>query len=138
MTPTLFGRWQTRTLLFLTVGLFITFFFALFAIFWFQDFGAFLPPFIILFFILITGYGWDVVYTLLQHRRWDRDWPPVFHFLTGVVEMVPAWIIAALLDVPWWLFLLHYWFVWWGVYIWIFGPMRILSLRWRYHGGQWL
>lgn len=137
MTPTLIGRWQTRTFLLLTAGLIVTFFFALLAAFLFEELD-FLKPFAILFFVLVTGYVWDAIYIFLQRFRWDRDWPPAFQFLTALVEMVPAGILAWLLSVPWWFFLLHYWFTWWVIFIASQGPMRIFFPRWRFRGGRWL
>lgn len=60
MTPTLIGRWQTRT--FAAYGRAGGhFFFALLAAFLFEELD-FLKPFAILFFVLVTGYVWDAVY----------------------------------------------------------------------------
>lgn len=137
MTPTLFGRWQTRTLLLLTEGMFITFFFGLFNGILTGTFFGFIGPFIILFFVLITGFGWDALYAVLQKLRWDRDWPPAFSFAAGIVEFVPALIVAFLLGAPV-LGIFHYWFVWWFTFWTTLGPMRVLFPRWRFKGGQWL
>lgn len=138
MTPTFLGRVQTRFFLLLTVGMAVTVMFAIFAGIWFFTFFAFLQPFLVLFFVLFVGIGWDLLFILLQRRRWDRDWPPFLQWLAGFLEMFPAWLFAWLIGVPWWLFLLHYWSVWTAVFIASQGPMRILFPRWRYNGGQWL
>lgn len=141
MTPTLFGRWQTRALLFLTEGMFITFFFGLIGAIG-GGFLGFIGPFIILLFVMFTGFGWDILYTLLQKLRWDRDWPPAFSFIAGIIEFVPAFILAFLLSQgragSIILGIFHYWFVWWVVFWTALGPMRILFPRWRFKGGQWL
>ncbi len=60
MTPTLFGRWQTRTLLLLTFGVLITLPFMLFYGF---------TPALILLFVIVLGYGWDIVYMAIQGGR---------------------------------------------------------------------
>ncbi len=138
MTPTFLGRIQTRFLLLLSLGLSITFFWSLFAGIWFFTLFAFFQPFLVLFFVLFAGIGWDLLFTLAQRLRWDRDWPPALQWLAGILEMIPAWLFAALIGVPWWLFLLHYWSVWLAVFVATQGPMRIIFPRWRYDGGQWL
>lgn len=138
MTPTFVGRIQTRLLLLLTVGMAVTLLFALFATIWFFSVFAFFQPFLVLFFVLFMGMGWDLIYTLAQRLRWDRDWPPAFQWLAAFLEMVPAWIFAWLIGVPWWLFLLHYGSVWIVVFLGTQGPLRILFPRWRYDGGRWI
>lgn len=138
MTPTFLGRLQTRFLLLLTVGLFVTFMWALFAGIWFFTLFAFFQPFLVLVFVLFAGIGWDLLFTLAQRLRWDRDWPPFLQWLAGLLEMFPAWIFAALIGVPWWLFLLHYWSVWSAIFVATQGPMRVIFPRWRYDGGRWL
>lgn len=138
MTPTFLGRIQTRFLLLLTVGMVVTFFYALFAGVWFFVPFAFFQPFLVLLFVLFAGIGWDLIFILLQRFRWDRDWPPILQWSAAVLEMFPAWLFAWLIGVPWWLFLLHYWSVWSAVFIAAQGPMRIVFPRWRYDGGKWL
>ncbi|MEL7225384.1 MAG: hypothetical protein AAGL17_11080, partial [Cyanobacteria bacterium J06576_12] len=69
MTPTLLGRLQTRLLLFLTVGVVLTFPFAI---------AIDGPFFSILFWIMILGFFWDCLYTFIQKFRWDRDWPAAY------------------------------------------------------------
>jgi hypothetical protein len=138
MTPTLFGRIQTRFLLLFSVGFIITLLWAIFAYLWTGQLLGFLSPLIILIFVALAGIGWDILYTFAQRFRWDRDWPPFLQWVAGFLEMWPAWVLGFLLGVPWWLFLLHYWTVFTAVYIMTQGPMRILFPRWRFRGGQWL
>lgn len=138
MTPTFLGRVQTRFFLLLTVGMAITFIVAMFAGIWFFRLFALFQPFLVLLFVLFTGIAWDLLYTVMQRLRWDRDWPPFLQWLAALLEMVPAWVFAWLIGVPWWLFLLHYWSVWMGVFVCTQGPMRVLVPRWRYDGGRWL
>ena len=137
MTPTLFGRIQTRLLLLATVGAFVTFFYAILAAILNGPIG-FLFPFILLILVATFGIVWDIIYNLLQKLRWDRDWPPAFSFITAFIEMLPVMLIALLLNVHPVLFLFHYWTVWWTTFFMALGPMRVIFPRWRFRGGQWL
>jgi hypothetical protein len=144
MTPTLFGRWQTRLLLLFTVGLLVSLPFASGLIgsepgrvyFW------------ILGYVAIFGLGWDVLYDQIQKYRWDRDWPAVFQLFAGIWEFIfiacgvkflgflPIPIFKDELSL--FLFFLHYATVWLAVFIASQSIMRILFVRWRFRGGQWL
>jgi hypothetical protein len=143
MTPTLFGRWQTRLLLLATVGVLVSVPFSIGLIgsnpgkvyFW------------ILAYVAIFGIGWDVLYDYLQKFRWDRDWPAAFQLLSGLWELffvfcgVKAFGLPIPIpkeSLPPWLFLLHYSIVWLAVFIASQSLMRILFVRWRFRGGQWL
>ncbi|MFB2923490.1 MULTISPECIES: hypothetical protein [Aerosakkonema] len=142
MTPTLFGRWQTRLLLFGTVGLAITLPFALGII----GSGADSAYFWVIGYIAIFGLGWDIVYNYLQKFRWDRDWPGAFQLLAGIWEAIFLILIVKILPLP--LpgvknigisqFIGHYSLVWLGVYLASQTIMRILFPHWRFRGGQWL
>jgi hypothetical protein len=138
MTPTLFGRWQTRILLLSTVGPFVTFFFAILAFVLYGTVLDFFKPFILLILVIVFGIGWDVLFNFLQKLRWDRDWPPAFFLIAAFIEMFPVMLVGLLLQVPPIFFLFHYWFVWWSIFIAMQGPMKIIFPRWRYRGGQWL
>lgn len=141
MTPTLFGRWQTRLLLLGIAGMLITFPFALGII----GPGANSIYFWILGYIALFGLAWDILYDYLQKFRWDRDWPAVFQLVAGIWEAVFLLIIIKLLrlplpgvqnlDVGW--FVRHYSLVWLGVFFASQTIMRILFPRWRFRGGQW-
>jgi hypothetical protein len=140
MTPTLFGRWQTRLLLLATIGVVITSIFS-----WlFTGNGWHLPFFQVLAYVALFGIGWDAIYHGLQQYRWDHDWPAVFQLIAGIWEGV--WIAVLFKTVglpgvdrlmPLNAFWLHYSLVWLGY----FGAsqmlMRILFPRWRFRGGQW-
>jgi hypothetical protein len=137
MTPTYFGRIQTRILLLATIGAFVTLFYAILAAILFQPLD-FLKPLILLILVAVFGIGWDILYNFAQKLRWDRDWPPAFSFITAFIEMLPIMLIALLLNVHPVFFLFHYWTVWWATFIVALGPMRIIFPRWRFRGGQWL
>ncbi len=130
MTPTLLGRWQTRLLLLVTVGLVLTCPFLIFG----------LAPLLNLFLVIVLGFLWDILYTYLQRLRWDRDWPPAFQLAAGITEGIAVYLIDLLLglEVAFLLFLIHYGLVWTATFLMTQGPMRLLFPRWRYRGGQWL
>lgn len=136
MTPTLFGRWQTRTLLLLTFGPFLTLPFVLF----FR-----LTPLLILGMVLCFGYCWDILYQVIQSGRWDCDWPPAYQLLAGIWEGAFVFLVSALLGrvfgvfaVPFPVFLIHYGLVWIVTFLMSQSLMRIVFPNWRYRGGQWL
>ncbi len=136
MTPTLIGRWQTRTLLLLTFGVFFTLPFMLF--------NGFTPALILLL-VLVLGYGWDIAYMVIQGGRWDRDWPPAYQFLSSVWEGLVVFLVSALLAkafrvfaVPLPVFILHYGIVWFVTFLASQSLLRIVFPNWRYRGGQWL
>lgn len=143
MTPTLIGRWQTRLFLFEVVGIPITAGFALL-------YGS-LTPFALLLYVLFLGIGgWDVFYTGLQRRRWDRDWPPLFAWLAGLGEGVFLWGLISLLvargmglpgvaaGLTFGRFALHYLTVFGLSWVASHSLLPILFPRWRFRGGQWL
>lgn len=144
MTPTLFGRWQTRLLLLATIGILISIPFAIGLI----GYGANSVYFWILAYVAIFGLAWDVVYNYLQKSRWDRDWPAVYQLFAGIWEMIFVFCgvkILGFLPIPMpkdqlsiGAFFLHYSVVWLAVFISSQSLMRIIFPRWRFRGGQWL
>ncbi|MCB0180691.1 MAG: hypothetical protein KDI62_20835 [Anaerolineae bacterium] len=145
MTPTLWGRWQTRLLLLGTIGLLITIGFG-------ALFGNFVTPLALLGYVLLLGLAWDIVYQALQSLRWDRDWPPLFMVGGGLLEALLLWgLIKA--DFLWAglglaglpgvapgltlaQFALHYGTVFTVIFLIMFGPMKVIFLKWRFRGGQ--
>ncbi len=148
MTPTLFGRIQTRVIILATLG-------AL----WTALIGPLLPRpdgvslggmyralFTALFVVAVVGIAWEVLYHGLQQFRWEKDWPTIF----GLVVAIPEGIVAyALLDagLPWDVrapdgnfpltaFVIMFVTLWFLVWAFTNGPMQIFSLRWRYRGGR--
>ena len=147
MTPTIFGRWQTRLLLMGTAGIVITVCFALLT----RPFPA---PFVVLAYVTLFGLAWDVLYNTLQTRRWDRDWPPIFFVFGGIAEAAFLWILMnagflwrlvglrTLPGVPpnltFGQFAVHYTVVWLITFLILLGPLKIAFLNWRFKGGQWV
>jgi hypothetical protein len=142
MTPTLRGRWQTRVLLLGTVGLVVSFIVGL-------ALGDLLTPLALLGYVLLLGFGWDILYHYLQSWRWDRDWPPAFQLAGAMGEGLLIWglvqisrVVAAnlpgvaeTLTTP--QFVVHYGTVWFMMFLGTQGPLRVLFPRWRYRGGEW-
>lgn len=140
MTPTLMGRWQTRLAMLGTLGALVTLIFALLR----GPEGFNETFFYVLGYVALFGLAWDFVFIRLQRLRWDRDWPGVFQFISGICEgaLVFALIQSAGLpgiergSVSFLLFLSHYGLVWLAIYAWVQGPMRAVFPRWRFTGGR--
>lgn len=136
MTPTLIGRWQSRTVVLLTVGVVITFIFGML----YADMGT---PFALLLYVLVLGFGWDVLYRLLQVPRWDSDWSPIFAIAGGVIEGLFLWLLIQAADLPgiadglpFWKFAPHYGTVLIAMLVMLLGGLKILFPQWRFHGGK--
>lgn len=145
MTPTLFGRIQTRLFLIAIVGLP-----------WSILIGPFLPRrdtaslgdvyqsvMAALFLVAFLGVFWEFVYHGVQQYRWDKDWPTVFGLLTGINEGLLVYVLmdmgnpsSAVENIFPAAFILHFLTTW--ILIWAVaqGPMQIVFLRWRYRGGR--
>jgi hypothetical protein len=129
MTPTLFGRWQTRLFLFATVGVLVTLPFALGYI----GSGA------------STQFFWVLLYVALFGLGWDRDWPGVLQLLAGLWEAVFIVLLVKTVglfgidrNLSMSGFLWHYGSIWLAIYLTAHSLMRILFPRSRFRGGQWL
>lgn len=156
MLPTLNGRWLTRILLFLWIGVPVTFVFSLLIgeprgpvipyLGWNYD----LLPFQFLSLLLFVGLVLDPVYIYFQQYRWERDWPFAFQFFFSIVEFV---IVLALV---WWgaldftrsplelhtpenylLFTIHFACVFIPSFVALLGFVQIFMIRWRFKGGEW-
>jgi hypothetical protein len=137
MTPTLWGRWQSRCFLLGTVGVLITLGFGLF-------FPSFTSLLAVLGYVLVFGLGWDILYQAIVSLRWDGDWPTLFQIGAGLLEGVWVWILAHAIGLPGVSrslspaqFVAYYATVWLAIFIITQGPLRALLPRWRYRGGQW-
>ncbi|MGB0387586.1 MAG: hypothetical protein ACPGWR_22430 [Ardenticatenaceae bacterium] len=146
MTPTLFGRWQTRVFLLGTYGVLITLFFGWLFSWWPEpgDPDSYTTTLSILGYVILFGFGWDLLYNYLQTFSWDSDWPPTHQLAAGIVEAIFLWILLLYVDLPGvaflelWAFVLHYSTVWIITFLLSQSAMRIWFPRWRYNGGQWL
>lgn len=135
MTPTLFGRIQTRLFMVFTFGLVWTF---LVLPVLPRPAGASLGDvagdvFTALIGVALLGLVWEVVYHGLQQLRWEKDWPSFFGLLTGINEGLLLFLV---LDMPLATFLVHFVTTWIVIWLAAHGPMRVLFLRWRFRGGR--
>lgn len=143
MLPILAGRIQTRIFVLVVVG-------AL----WTAIITPVLPPhraslgdryqatFTVLAIVLVLGLGWECVYQGLQQFRWEKDWPTLFGFLTGINEGVLTWLVIQHVSLPGTpaitggTFLLHFTTVWLVTWLFLNGPMRVPFVHWRFRGGR--
>lgn len=143
MTPTLSGRIQTRWVLLLLVGVPWTIVVCPLLI-------PFAPgtslaeiyelAFVSLLVVGVLGTGWELVYHLLMQLRWEKDWPALFGLLTAFNEFIPLVVVLLLLGyrVPVVAVVLLYGSLWLWMWFVANGPLRVLSVRWRYRGGRFL
>ena len=145
MTPTLLGRWQTRILLFVVLGLPITLVYSLYLNRW--TWPPFLDPFIFLSLILAAGLVLDILYIQLQRLRWEGDWPFAFQFVVSIGEfgliywlMSEGWFDRLLFDmggrIPLDTAAYHFAWVFVPSFIALLGPLQIFLIRWRVKGGE--
>jgi hypothetical protein len=143
MLPILSGRLQTRVFVLLVIGGL-----------WTLALTPLLPPlaaplsaryratFTVLVVVTVIGLGWECLYHLLQQFRWEKDWPALFGFFTGINEGIVAWLIVRNVDLPGspqingTAFVIHFSTVWIVTWLFVNGPMRLLFLRWRFRGGR--
>lgn len=134
MTPTLFGRWQSRFFLLSTLGGAVTLLFAIAL--------RSLTPFVILAAVFFFGLIWDALYMFWQRQQWDRDWPPIMQLLSGIIEAVFIGFLLYRFNLitppPFFVFVAHYSLVWLVTFIASQSVMRLIFPRWRFDGGQWL
>ncbi|MDX1521877.1 MAG: hypothetical protein R3264_09635, partial [Anaerolineae bacterium] len=140
MIPTLAGRWQTRTLLTIFVGIPVTLGFCLL-------YNDFTTPLVLLGCVWLLGLLWDAVYQSLQDLRWDRDWPPLFLAVGALIEGLLVWNLVKA-TVVWRIlgltvlpgidpeltmlqFCGHYATVWLLTFFVMLGPLKVLFLKWR-------
>jgi hypothetical protein len=83
MTPTLTGRIETRIILNLAIAMPILFLFGMANIF---------------FIMLALGISLDLVYTNIQYKRWNGDWPHLYTLISGIIEGAFLWIIVSFIS----------------------------------------
>ncbi len=143
MTPTLFGRWQTRIFLLATIGV-------IFSLpFYFGFLGGHegdVSYFFVILYVAIFGIIWDILYDYLQKMLWDHDWPGILQLLAGVFEGFFLFLVISLIGLPGirryqfdlFIFIKHYSLVWLAIYVSSWIIMRVLFPRWRFRGGEWI
>jgi hypothetical protein len=165
MTPTLLGRWHTRLILFLFIGLPVTFLYAWYLSAWglsneftlawpFSEVWLRLPPvelsifqdpFKFLFALLILGLVLDVAYIQIQRFHWDQDWPFAYQFFFSWVEFFLVFYAMdfGLLDfmfpdgrIPFSTAIWHFTWVFIPSFIGVLALVQIFLVRWRFKGGE--
>ena len=94
----------------------------------------------------LVGIAWELLYHLLQQFRWDKDWPPLFTLVALVPEGIVLWYVIHLTHVEngtWALtssgfpmFAIHLATTWVLMWLFMVGPMKVVSLKWRFEGGE--
>ncbi len=142
MTPTLTGRIQTRLALLATIGLAWTILVTPVLPAGGAGIGdVYRATLLALLVVAIFGVVWELIYHALQQLRWEKDWPIMIGFFQGIPEFFTTRaIVHGFLDPnpPELAFILHFFSTWILVWIVANGPLRVLSLRWRYKGGRLL
>ncbi|CFX47187.1 conserved membrane protein of unknown function [Candidatus Filomicrobium marinum] len=142
MIPTLSGRWQTRILLYVVLGLPIT---ALYASYLgLDEIGRYGDPFVFLTALLLVGLGLDYAYIQIQRFRWDNDWPFAFQFFFSIVEflIVLGLMNIGLLDpflvdrIPADIATTQFLLIFIPSFFAVLGGIQIFLIRWRFKGGE--
>lgn len=158
MTPTLFGRIQTRLFVMFVVGgpwtLLVTPFLPVEGGLVLSSdavslLDAYLLSFTALLLVALVGcLVWEPLYHLLMQFRWEKDWPAFFQLLQIVPEGLATWLLLHVdglnplsaadggPSVPGRAFLTLFTTTWLVTWLFVNGPMKIFFLRWRFSGGR--
>jgi hypothetical protein len=147
MTPTLFGRLQSRFFLLLFVGLPWTLIISPFLP-GFDGAGLtdiyFKATFRLLALVCVLGLViWEPIYHYLQQFRWEKDWPSLFALLLGIPEGILAWLLSGLVlegdgGAPAKVFVPMFVTVWILVWLMAIGPIKVFLIRYRFRGGKFI
>lgn len=148
MTPTLLGRWQSRILLFIFIGLPMTalFVWGIYPLIW-DDPIVWEAPFIFVSAITVLGLVLDIVYIQIQRFRWDNDWPFAFQFFFSILEFLGVYALVQTdlleyvelpaADIPSiWIASTHFALVFIPSFLALLGGIQIFFIRWRFKGGE--
>jgi hypothetical protein len=100
--------------------------------------------FLILLTVIVIGVIWEFIYHLIMQWRWEKDWPTFFGLVTAINEGIVVYLLVnygivpgiKAHSVPLAAFLIDFLVIWICVWLWINGPMRVVNIRWRFHGGR--
>jgi hypothetical protein len=156
MLVTLLGRWQTRVMLFLWIGIPVSIIFGLYLAYAvgarrvmpLPGVSIDLLPLQIMCTITLVGLILDPLYIWLQHFRWERDWPFAFQFFFSIIEflivlalvstnVLPFMARAALTNADYYYIVLQFSIVFGLSFIGLLGFVQIFMIRWRFKGGEW-
>lgn len=156
MTPTLFGRIQTRIFALVLVGgiwtLLITPFLPVTGGLVITEFSGsglvdvYEVTFTVLLAVIVLGVLWELPYHLLQQFRWEKDWPTFFGFVTFVNEGLLVYLLAVtgvlgsnvevVVDNEPQAYVILFLTTWIVVFLFVNGPIRVLTPRYRFRGGR--
>ena len=142
MLTTLPGRIQTRIFVLLVIGGLWTLIITPLLPIPGELPDAYRATYTVLITVTVLGIGWEFVYHFLQQFRWEKDWPTFFGLITGINEGILAWVLLSLgavptaPEIPGLAFTIHFVTVWLVCWLFVNGPMRILSVHWRFRGGR--
>jgi hypothetical protein len=142
MVPTLYGRIQTRIILLAVFGGAWTLIVTPLLPDRSRSGPSYAASFTVLAVVLVVGVAWEILYHGLQQFRWEKDWPTLFGLITMVPEGAAVWwlitgdLIPGLHGLPISAFLVHFVSTWIVTWLIANGPLRIVSVRWRFSGGR--
>lgn len=141
MTPTFAGRVQSRLFAVLTAGLLWTLLITPLLPVGLASHGeAYTATLTALGLVALIGaVVWDPVYQFLQQFRWEKDWPAMFTLLLGIPEGTAVYVALVRLvdtEVGVTAFVIHFSTTWLVVFLCLHGPMRVVSVHWRFRGGR--
>lgn len=144
MLPTLNGRIQTRIFMLVVFGGIITFLLTPVLPGLGFNGDSYQVTYIILATTLVLGIVWELIYHAIQQFRWEKDWPTMFGLITVINEGALVWLLVDLGLVPgieedsvdFWAFFIDFSVIWFVIWVWTNGPMRVPFIRWRFFGGR--
>jgi hypothetical protein len=140
--PTLSGRIQTRILLLVVIGGLWTLIITPILPTGVGIGASYGATFSVILVTTVLGVLWELVYHAIQQFRWEKDWPTLFGFLTGIPEGLLVWFLFAGGAVFWHdgvpgpAFVIHFVTTWVLVWLVANGPMRVPFIHWRINGGR--
>jgi hypothetical protein len=154
MTPTLFGRIQTKLFLLLVIAPLWTLVVTPLLVALLPGDSEMAPAYLsvlwnavqVLVLTAVVGILWELLWHALQQGRWEKDWPILFVLL----QYVPEGILMFFLVNPRWLglttdggvptaaFLVHFITTVLVTWTWVVGPHRVPFIKWRFEGGRFV
>jgi hypothetical protein len=143
--PTLGGRIQSRIVFLAVIGGLITLILTPILPLGNGPLGTkYKTTFLILLTVIVLGVIWEFIYQFIMQWRWEKDWPTFFGLITAIPEGIVVYLLVdngavpgiAAHSVPLSAFLIDFLVIWIAVWLWVNGPMRVVNIRWRFHGGR--
>jgi hypothetical protein len=145
VVPTLLGRLQTRIFLLAIVGSAVTAVITPLLVIHADLPQRYRITFVILAAVALLGLGWECIYHMLMQWRWEKDWPTLFGLITLLPEGFLIWELLNFGLIPSisgpvspYAFWPDFAAVWLATWLVANGPLRVLSIGWRFRGGRFL